>query len=187
MVGEDILKIAYDYYPQGINSISDKGSYIGSNQYKALSNEISRHKDLLLRNKVSLFEELLKSLVGTEFALADSTNFEWQDRCYTYEFVKNVDGHSLVLKLYNSIIAPFFAIRYFESKIVKNINRFYRISKGEFQHGSLLQNIYSVAEAHGLKELSNEISETKISDINFDDVQMGQFTFFNVFFTSENF
>lgn len=185
MDSEELLKVAYTYYPKGVNSILDKEFYIGSGQYRALTEEINKHKDLHSKKRSVLFEEL-NSLGGTEFTLADSTNFEWQDRCYTYEFVKNVENHSLILKFYNSIIAPFFVIRYFESKVIKNVNRFYRISEMEFQHKSLVKNIYSISKKNELKQLSNKISETKIPDINFDDIQMGQFTFFNVFFNSEN-
>ncbi|WP_411031666.1 hypothetical protein [Spongiimicrobium sp. 3-5] len=186
MIEKELILIAYDHYPRNVDSISDKDSYILSKQHRKLLDKIERHNKPYSKNIVGLIEEL-KLLGAKEFDFNDATYFDWQDRCFTFEFIKNIGDKVLILKFYKSIIAPYFSIQYFQSKEVDNSNRYLMISKVEFDQADFVNGICKIANKHELKKLPLDLIRKKVPDINFDDIRMGKFTYFNVLFNSQTF
>lgn len=183
----ELLIIAHEYYPINIDCIAEKDSYVKSMQFKILLKKIQEHKKGYPNDIIVLIEEFRALIKTTKFVFNDTTYFEWHDRCYTFEFVhRDLDDTTLILKFYKSIIAPFFFVEYFQTNVINNVNRYFKASKGDFHYPDFINGIYSIAKKIGLKELDPELADKKVPDINFDDIPMGEFTYFNIFFNSQN-
>jgi hypothetical protein len=61
-----------------------------------------------------------------------------------------------------------------------------QFNKVNFNDPVFISKIYKILKKNKLSEFDSELINQKIKDVNFDDIQMGEFTFFNVFFNSQN-
>lgn len=184
MIRSELIDIAYRYYPRNIDCINQKEYYILTSEYKNLLEKIENNKKQYSKNKI-----IINKLehIGTKWGkFKDATYFEWQDRCFTFEFTKEYENTFLQLKLYQSILLPIYFIKYFKITPSNNNPKYIKISKEEFLDLNFLSSIKFILEDNNFTEFDYKLAYSIIKDINFDDIQMGKFTFFNTFFNSEN-
>lgn len=177
-----LLKLIYNFYPSNIDCVSQKELYMKSPQYKRLAKLILQNKvsyPMKVRNFISNFKEL------DGFVYNDATNFDWLDRCYTFEFSKKIDDGYLLLRFHKSIIAPYYLILCF--KIIENNNRqkYIPVSKNEFFNQNILNKLDVIAEEFHLNNFDETILKKTISNISFEDIPFGDFNFFNAFFLNQ--
>ena len=184
---KDFLKIAYFYYPKNTDSINDKNTYITSKEYIRLDRKINENKVLHVENKFNLINSLNKVKCNYEFTFKDSTYFEWNDRCYTLEYTLKVHDKTFLLKLFISIIAPVFSIKFFLLESNNERVKYKEIKIEEFCCNDLIESLKSLLNDNNYFEINNSLGSKRILDINFDDIPIGEFTFFNTFFNSQNF
>lgn len=182
MEQKQLLNLIYNFYPRNIDCVNQKELYIKSLQYERLSKLISENKapySIEMKNFISSFKEL------DDFVYNDTTNFDWLDRCYTFEFSKKIDQGYLLLRFYKSIIAPYYLILCF--KIVEKGNRqkYIPIIKSEFSDQNILNKLNIIAKQFQLKSFDDNILKNTISDISFEDISFRKFNFFNAFFLNQ--
>lgn len=181
----DIYKnLIYSFYPKNICSFKDSETYINTKEY------------LLLRKTIDYFEKqntnenilsILKLKIN-DFEINDKSLLSWNDRCLTYEIniIENSTLYRIVINL--SLIIPFYLIQIFQNKINKKNLQWLDYPKitnsDKFQN--ITEKIASVIEKDlGFYKFNNNYTDKIISNISFEDITFGQFTYFNAFFKNE--
>lgn len=180
----ELLDIAYRYFPRNIDCINQKEYYRTTREYRNLFEKIKNYKEEYSKNKIIIAR--LEHISQNWGNFKDTTYFEWQDRCFTFEFTKEYEGTFFQLKLYQSILFPIYFIECFKVISSNNSLECLKISKEEFLDSNFIVSIEFILKENNFIEFDYKLSNSIIKDINFDDIQMGKFTFFNVFFNSQN-
>ena len=180
----ELIDICYSYYPRNIDCINQKEYYIETREYKNLLERIKNTKKEYSKNKIII--NRLEHISTNWGSFKDKTYFEWQDRCYTFEFTKEYENTFFQLKLYQSILLPIYFIKYFKIVPSSNNVKCLKIPKEEFLDLNFLSSIEFILKDSHLIELDYKLANVIIKDINFDDIQMGNFSLFNAFFNSQN-
>ncbi|WP_299833789.1 hypothetical protein [uncultured Tenacibaculum sp.] len=180
-IKNQLLEVCYNYYPIDIDSIKDKKIYLDTNEYKRLISEINIHK---VKNNEKFITELNSIAEKYSYELNDKTYFEWLDRCYTYELIRKVNDYFILVKLYKSILKPLYFIEQF--KIVELDNNRVEYMDIELEEDIFfLEKLRFFCERKGFFEFDKKLKNFQVININFDDIEMGKFTFFNAFFNSQ--
>ena len=183
----ELLGKVYEYYPRNIDCIQEKKEYITSKEHNKLLKKISEHKIEHHSQEKKQFITSLSDKCDNNIVFNDSTYFEWLDRCYTFEFSENRGDFVFLLKAFQSILVPVYTIKFFKLETSKEKTRFLEIGENEFTNSSLTNGVKSIFESIGYTEFKESLISKKIIDVNFDDISMENFTFFNAFFNSQNF
>ncbi len=184
MTNENLLKVVYNYFPKGIDCIKEKKIYVETKEYKRLSNHIKSFNNPYSK-EIDIFIEEIKNLNFPNFSFNDSSYFEWEDRCYTFEFCKEINGESFILRVYLSILKPYFTIKFFKINVENDRHIYNIISSKSFPEEKLILELKNILEKHSYKEFDESLLSERIFDINFQDINMGEFTFFNAFFVNQ--
>lgn len=183
MLEKGLMTIINFYYPSNIDSIVEKDYYVLTKEHQNLVNKIFVNKSNYPEKINDIQRELMKH--RDDFRFNDLTNFQWQDRCYTFQFTKKVDNQHFHLNVYISILAPYFVFQYFKTQIIENDHKLIIINKNEFSNDNFISKINGILNKYDFSLLNENLLKTKISNINFDDIKMGQFTYYNAFFNSQ--
>lgn len=187
MKKKDLLKIAYSYYPYKLDCSLEKAKYLTSKEFLNLCNKIEFHKKRTSKTQQK-FEERLKKVCNPKFTFENITYFEWMDRCFTYQYAEKKSDSFFLLKIFESIIIKkYYVIKYFKVKTLNNNYTYKEITKNEFKNNDFLFNLQTILKDNEYIELSKSLITEQIEFINFDDIPMGNFTYFNAFFNSQNF
>lgn len=184
MKKKNLLDIVYKYYPRNVDCINRKEFYISTKEYKNLLIKINISKKEYSKNKLIIND--LKKISENWGDFNDLTYFEWLDRCYTFEIIKKNNNTFFQLKIYQSILAPFYFIKFYEIKPIDERFKYYEISENNFFDPNYILTIESIMKKNNLEKFDSKLINLKIRDINFDDIELGSFTFFNAFFNSQN-
>lgn len=177
---------AYKFYPKNINSISDKKKYLNSEQYQNLSEIIEYHKSLNFEES-KFFESLLRNNIDDDYIIYETTYFDWMDRCYTYEIINNNSEGKFLLKIFKSILGPYYTFKYFKLIHLEERTKFIALDELYFQNLEFVKKSKQLLQDMNFSEIPEKLTNQKIENINFDDIEMGDFTIFNSFFNSQNF
>ncbi len=178
----------YYYYPKNISSITNSNEYINSKEYKRLSLKLKgedyKKKDI---------EKLKKNIeVIHKTKIFDYTIPTWEDRCLNLQFLLKTENSiekKTILCINISKLIPFFVIYILEVEFDEIQNRLkylprrnYNKEKFDFKKNveSVKQIVYSNLNSHN--EFPSELLYRKLENVNFQDIKMGDFTFFNAFF-----
>ncbi len=179
---KELLNIIYDYYPRNINSINDVEGYTQSKEYKNLLNCIEKNKKPY-KNQMKNFLEDIRKTNKNGFNFKDITNFGWQDRCYTLEFDKQINNKSFLnLKIFKSILGPYYLIKTYEIEFLNNRYKYNTISNSLFPYPNFIYDLKQILKKYNLSEIDYQLSKSKINNINFQDIEMKEFTVFNALF-----
>lgn len=185
---EKILKnIAYSYYPKGLCSLKDNDSYILSNEFKALSTTINS----LLEDKD--YQNSRNSLLA-EFSKHDSIReiedltTDKHDRCLRFE-IQIFEGNTLIRICLNiSLLLPYYFIYALKNDIelepkYRWLNLPERDNQSEVKFSkemNLLEKI--VNKQTNFTKFPEDLIEKIIPEINYADIELGDFTYYNAFF-----
>lgn len=186
----NILKnIAYLYYPKGISNIDENERYLYSDEFRRLvfmlntfySNNNDYH---LLLEKLKAYDIIDK--------IQDLTSLSF-DRCLTFEidYLKG-DNKLIKISINISILIPYYMVYVEENQIELNPYKWITLPKRNItlenteykEHLNLISSI--VEETIKFHKFPEDIALKIIPDISYQDVRMGDFTFFNAFFRGDN-
>jgi len=188
MIKKNMLEnIVYKYYPKNVDSFLNRELYHNTNEYKNLISKINDNK-----NKIKDIEEVILNLkkIDSSFKFDDFTLFEWFDRCYNFQMSKITDNFFVSVNINISLISNFYIV-YIKSNKVNDLNRFDSVSnRNSFLETNVHKDLINIIS----KLIEDKLFYTKfpaeyvdkvIPDINFQDIEMGKFTFYNAFFLNE--
>lgn len=171
---------------KNISHFCDKEKYILSQQYKNLLLLISSRETFSDAQKEKLINEL-KIKININFS--DFSLFSWNDRAHNIQTVLKSDGLiSVILCVNISVIIPFYTI--YTLKIEReSINEMKRKHPPVFEtnlideFSELVNDIWLILENnYNLKKFPEEFLNQIIEDASFQDIELGNFTYFNAFF-----
>ncbi|MBP4139143.1 hypothetical protein [Flavobacterium geliluteum] len=187
---EIILKnLAYTFYPVGICAMNNRDLYVDSFEFKNLIDKVN--SSFAVIHKERLDSQILDKLKENEI-LKDFENLtlESSDRCLSYkiDFIEENVLYQLCINI--SLLVP-----YYYAYTLKNIielepyrwttlpERDLQAETGKFQsHLAIISNI--LGEMNFNKFPDRLVTEI-IPNINYADVDMGNFTYFNAFFLDD--
>lgn len=192
MIEEVLKKIAYNYYPKGICAINDKDNYLKSYQYRNLSQTLEDFtiNDIHQNSYSTLLNEFKKHNLINE--IEDVSLSSWQDRCLSFE-LDIVDGNELIKICLNiSLIIPYYVVYLLKNEITTNPYKWITIptrnKEAELtEYREIIEVIKSIVEETiRFNKFPEDIAKNIIPDINFNDINLGAFNYYNAFFLDEN-
>lgn len=183
---ESIDLVLYNYYPQNIDSISQRDLYIESKEFKNLQGIISENQNIYEADGFD-FIGYLKGKYHGKVIFNDVTYFQWMDRCFTFEFIEKKENLIWMTKTYLSILTPVATMKFFKVSMNKTKANYMEVFETEFHNQQLISQLRILINDNGYTFFDSKLLSEKIEDINFDDIEMGNFTYFNAFFNSQNF
>jgi hypothetical protein len=179
-----------NFYPKGICAMSDNSAYVNSFEFKNLIAKINTAFKLIEESKLNI--QILNELKSND-ALKDieEVTLESSDRCISFKlsFFEGDILYQLYLNL--SVIVPYYYIyvlkNNFESEPYRWINLPVRDKESEkIKFDSEIKLISSIIESKTMyNRFPDELIKTIIPDINYADVELGTFTYFNAFFLDD--
>lgn len=183
---EFFLQKVTTIYPEGISHFRDKEKYVSSKEYKRLLSLISSKEVFSDSKKESLINDLK---IEQELEFRDFSLFSWNDRAHNIQTIlKSENLISIVLCINISIIIPYYTIYTLkiERESINKIKRKYSPIKDNsllVEFSDLTLKIKQLFEnRYKLKEFPDMLLKQTIGNISFQDIELGDFTFFNAFF-----
>ncbi|MCC9018482.1 hypothetical protein [Flavobacterium lipolyticum] len=183
------MNLAYLYYPKNICPWTQKELYLETVEYKRLKVLIEYFDSEVnqkLRNSIRI--EFDKDLVLRGFE--DFSRLDWEDRCYTF-FLNIVEGGELCsITLHLSILVPYYVIETLihKNQMIISKSRIEELEKENLdprKMKDLVLDIKSIVETKLLyQEFPETLIHTVIEDISFQDIYLGHFKMYNVFFNN---
>lgn len=184
----DLKNIVYHYYPKGIDAFEQREEYLQSEEYLRLSHKIKSQKSLSEDDGFGcVFKRMSKE---TELTFEDNTLFSWEDRCYNFQLLLHSgDNIRHILCLNISILGNYYST-YILELMISNSGKYrtYDISRLEnlanFDYGEYIEQVDEIVSncMQGYVKLGEDILNTKIGDVSFQDIVKGDFTYFNALF-----
>lgn len=190
MINEVLTNLAYLFYPREICPWNEHEKYSQSQEYKRLKSTIDffySDKNQKTRNIIKKNFEL--DLTFKDFE--DHSRRDSQDRCFTFFLNVIEDGELHSITLYLSILSPYYVIRHLEHKnnpffSKSRIEELGNENKDTRKIKDLILDLESIVEKKILyTKFPQEIMYTIIKDVSFQDIYLGYFKMFNVFFNNE--
>lgn len=186
---EIILKnLAHTFYPVGLCARNDRGAYINSFEFKNLIEKVNsafadinnKQIDLLILDKLKK-NEILKDF--------ENVTLESSDRCLTYKsnFLEGNVLHQLCINI--SVIAPYYYVYVLKNDIelpyrwITLPARDKHLETEKFQ--SHIKKINEILNQLFLNRFPDTLLTKVLPDINYADVEIGSFTYFNAFFLDD--
>ncbi len=177
----ELLKIAYQYYPK-MDAIKSKEKYIRTKEYKNLE------KILMKKNEIP---NTLYQFLNPKYDIVKNlTSKTLKDRCLNYQIYFKKENKFDILVINVSFLAPYFTIYILEVEskggiMWKNLPR-RNFHKEQYLYSNEINEIslFLQIKLNLLKFPEKHLNKT-IPNINFQDIELGRFTFFNAFFINE--
>lgn len=189
MIDKVLKNLVYLFYPKNVCAYTEKDKYFATAEYKRLKDiivEFDSEKSKTLRNAiVHLFEEDY-TLKGFE----DFSLFEWEDRCLTFNLTIILNEELYTISLYVSILIPYYVISCQKNIIdlwfsKEQISDLQKNNTETRQISDLVLDIESIVEDKLLYiKFPEEMLDTIIEDVSFQDSRFGHFKMFNAFFNN---
>lgn len=184
---KELKKIAYQYYPKGLSSFEDYDKYLQSKEFLNLSTVIDGISNKSYKNSR---RELLKKI--KEFKniqnIKDVT-IDNLDKCLSFE-IEIIEGNNLMKICLNiSMLIPYYFIYVLKNDIqLKPEYIWLNMPKRDFESEmkfvdeiNLLGKI--VEEVMSFNRFPEHLISVIIPEINYADIEVGEFTYFNAFFS----
>ena len=169
----------------------DKEYYLKTYEFKNLSNTLNEFTNYLESDFYTKIINEIKSI--DQFKnITDTTVFNWEDRCISLEidFLQNSTLNKICIHI--SFLIPFYIIYVLENEIELNPYKWKTIPthNKEKENTIFLEKIKTLSliiEKHtSFNKFPMHLINEIIHDINFQDIEMGEFNFFNAFFLNQN-
>ena len=191
MIHEVLKNLAYSFYPKNICNMHDKENYFQSCEYKNLTKTLNSFFEY---KTFPFYTDLINFLKEDESMgkVQDVTLLEWEDRCISLEldFIEGTTIDKICIHI--SFLIPYYVIYLLESEIelnsfkLKTVPKYNKIKMENIYFDKIKTLIKIVEKTTGYKKLPICLTNHCISDINFHDIEMGEFNLFNAFFLNEN-
>ena len=191
MIKNNLKNLAYLFYPKNIDNMLDKEYYLKTYEFKNLSNTLNEFTNYLESDFYTKIINEIKSI--DQFKnITDTTVFNWEDRCISLEidFLQNSTLNKICIHI--SFLIPFYIIYVLENEIELNPYKWKTIPthNKEKENTIFLEKIKTLSliiEKHtSFNKFPMHLINEIIHDINFQDIEMGEFNFFNAFFLNQN-
>ena len=191
MIKNNLKNLAYLFYPKNIDNMLDKEYYLKTYEFKNLSNTLNEFTNYLESDFYTKIINEIKSI--DQFKnITDTTVFNWEDRCISLEidFLQNSTLNKICIHI--SFLIPFYIIYVLENEIELNPYKWKTIPthNKEKENTIFLEKIKTLSliiEKHtSFNKFPMHFINEIIHDINFQDIEMGEFNFFNAFFLNQN-
>jgi hypothetical protein len=191
MIKNNLKNLAYLFYPKNIDNMLDKEYYLKTYEYKNLSNTLNEFTNYLESDFYTKIINEIKSIDQYK-SITDTTVFNWEDRCISLEidFLQNSTLNKICIHI--SFLIPFYIIYVLENEIELNPYKWKTIPthNKEKENTFFLEKIKTLSliiEKHtNFNKFPMHLINEIIHDINFQDIEMGEFNFFNAFFLNQN-
>lgn len=187
MLKEELINIAYKYYPKGICNIEERAKYLSSIEYKNLYNTINS-PTIDIERKNILKELKNNTLLKNS---KDQTLLSF-DRCLTFE-IEIVESNDTLIKICLNIstLDPYYIIYVLENEIILNPYRWKtlpkrNIKKEKTTYKKEIEAITEIIEKKMFKKFPEKFAKIIISDLSFQDARIGNFTIYNAYFHDDN-
>lgn len=179
----NIEELIYTFYPKGIDALNNPKKYIKSIEYKNLLDKIDSKGEIKMESLKNIFKNL-------SLHFDDYTLFDWHDRCYNFQLSEILENKLYKIHINISVISPFYFIFLSQTNIDesgKHISVTKRISNQNLKKYCVIINQLSrlLEDEIGYKKFDEKNLKKVISDVNFQDVEMGKFTYYNAFFLND--
>ncbi|MDI1254599.1 MAG: hypothetical protein PSV16_00735 [Flavobacterium sp.] len=187
---EIILRnLAYTFYPVNICAMNERSKYMNTFEFKNLIGNINSafadiENDGLSLQILNTFKshEILKNI--------EEATLESSDRCITYKISFFEEEVLFQFYINMSILIPYYYVyvlkNTFESKPYRWITSPQRDRQVEIEKFSLhIEMTRNILDAFNYNRFPDELVTKVIPDINYADVEMGKFTYFNAFFLDD--
>lgn len=187
MIKEIYRNIGYLYFPKDIDSITQKNEYVQTSEYKRLL-ELTLY--FLNNNNLDEVLKMIREILNFDFK--DISMLNWQDRCFTLEYVELEENKLYRTIVYMSIIIPVYYVEVLENEI-NHETKMWKTSPVKvklLENEKFKNNLFKVSQLLESKffytKFPSYLINENIDDLTFQDIRKGDFTFFNLFFTNEN-
>lgn len=188
---EIILRnLATTYYPKGLCAMNDNKTYVDTFEFKNLIEKLNYAFVSIRENQLNT--QILNKLKSYDILKdIEEVTLESLDRCISYKlsFFENDVLYQLCINL--SVIVPYYYIyvlkNNFELEPYRWVNLPERdIESEEIKFNSYIELISSIIESKTLyNKFPSGLVKTVIPNINYADVELGNFTYFNAFFLDD--
>jgi len=179
--------IAYQYYPKGVDAMLNKMIYEKSKEFRLLVQKIDNgsKKINIKAFKLSLGDFLNKKVY--DFSL-----LSWHDRAYNLQIEIYHEGNKkFVLCINFSVLISYYIcyVLVIEKQQNSGMLKYKPTRNFEIEVSLFNDNLTDIKnfieQQTKFKEFPSDILYKKIPDINFQDIEMNKFTFFNAFFLND--
>ncbi|WP_175416208.1 hypothetical protein [Aggregatimonas sangjinii] len=186
---KEIDSLAYEFYPKNVSSIEERHKYHESIEYNFLIKSLDEKNSIYDLNKLkSVF-----STVETTFnvKIENYTLSSWLDRCHNWQFLLNENADTprkIVMCLNISKIIPAYLVYILEVEFDEKIGRLkYSPRRNELLETKVYKQVISeiediISSLLTISRFPMHILSTKIMDLSFQDIKIGEFTYLNAFF-----
>lgn len=192
MIIKILENIAYGFYPKHVMYKNNTDFYKTTHEYKKLTEVLNSIEKNYLNYTEEVLETIQKTALFHEFYKADVTNLNLLDRCFNFQLVdfdyEKSKQYSICLNL--SFLVPFYTIYVLEADVDFKQKKWtsYPSRNTDAEKLSYLPEITAlrkIAENMNYYLLDEKIQVQKIHNINFQNIESGDFNFFNAFFLNE--
>ncbi len=184
---------AYTLYPKNICATDDHDSYLNSKENKELKFRLSDENKRYGKNNINIVITSVENRFQTK--ILDHTVPSYSDRCFNWQFVLNTndsDTEKNIMCINISKVLPVFIVYILEveycpeKKRLKYFPRRNKILEND-NYISEIQDVKMILtnSSLGVVEFPDKRLTEVIETINFQDIPMGKFTYFNAFFLNE--
>lgn len=185
---QELLDVAYSYYPKGVDCF-DWDKYMASPEIKRLSNLIQQASQQWesddFQNKCELFKA-----IDPLMHFIDATYFSGNDRAYNFQLtiIEGFTQYSLCLNV--SVVIPYYTTYVLETPInMVNFRRLKHPAKNTAQEIAYKTHLDKMAqfaeEVFLVKRFPDDELQTIILDLSIETIRPGEFTMFNAFFLDD--
>lgn len=182
--------LATTYYPKKLCAMRDNEAYMKTFEFKNLIGKINSAFELIRENKLNI--QILNDLKSNDILKdIEELTLESSDRCISYK-ISFFEGDVLYQLCINlSVIVPYYYVyvlkNNFELEPYRWINLPQRDEESErLKFNSHIELVSNIIESKTLfNRFPDRLVKTIIPDINYADVELGSFTYFNAFFLDD--
>lgn len=194
MIEEIFRNIAHLFYPKGICFDKEQLLYIKSEEYKRLLSILKTHENAISTEVERVVSELKKNLSLKELHIIDITNLHFHDRSTSIQVIKfdYLHNKQFSICLNTSLLIPFYTIYVLEVAVDFKLKKWnsapFRSREAEnIIFSKEIYAIKAIIENVGYSQFPESILYNKIKNISFQDIKLGEATFFNAFFLNNYF
>ncbi|MQP25213.1 hypothetical protein GFJ94_09060 [Flavobacterium sp. LMO8] len=191
MIQKNLKNLAYLFYPKNIDNILDKENYLKTFEYKNLTNTLNEFSNYLESDFYIKIIDEIKNIDHLK-NITDVTVSNWEDRCISLEIDVLRDSTLNKICIHISFLVPLYLIYILENEIELNPYKWKTVPmhNPEKEQSIFLEEIKTISciieKQTGFNKFPIQLANETIPNINFQDIEMGEFNFFNAFFLNQN-
>lgn len=187
---EIVLKnLAITFYPAGICAMNERETYTKSFEFKNLIDKVNSAFETISREQIDS-QILVKLNENDSLKEFQNETLESSDRCLTYK-ANFIEGKTLYQLCVNiSVVVPYFYIYILKNDIELEPYHWITLPERDKQaetnkYNSQINEVADILKKMDFNKFPDKLVTKVIPYINYADVDMGSFTYFNAFFLDD--